>query len=166
MTGSVGLLIGDNLAIHQVGGLTESFGKVQKVSRYCHCSYADIQSSRTVKNCRLRTKEEYNRVSEVLKSKGFPEKLCLKEGIRSVCVLNELRNFNIVESSPPDIAHDLHEGVVPVVVSAVLTDLVKRKLVRLEGVNQSIKSSEFFGVFRVVSEHLCETKIPLPLTLP
>ena len=143
--GSVALLIADNLAVHQVAGLTESFGKVQRVSRCCCCSCRDIQVVRKFSQCKIRSREEYDCTVRELKAKGFPDKLCSKEGIRSECALNQLKDFHVVDSTPPDLAHDILEGVLPVVISAVLTDIVKRKLTTLSDINQAIVSFPYSG---------------------
>ena len=138
--GSVALFIADNLAIHAVGGLLESFSNVSKVSRYCHCSSADIQNRLTFRSCTLRTAEEFDATVAELEQSGFNRALCLKRGISSKCALNSLSGFHIVENAPPDIAHDLYEGLIPLVTSVVLTELVKDRFLTLDDINRALSN--------------------------
>lgn len=138
--GSVALFIADNLAVHTVGGLLESFSNVSKVSRYCHCSSKDIQSRFTSNSCTLRTAEEFEATVSELERGGFDRTSCLKHGINAKCAFNALTGFHIIENSPPDIAHDLYEGLVPLVISEVLTELIKSRLLTLEDINAGLVS--------------------------
>lgn len=56
------------------------------------------------------------------------------------CVLSErLEHFHAVGGFPPDIMHDLMEGVIPIKMSLCINDVVSRKLISLESQNQAIK---------------------------
>ena len=134
------MFLADNLAAHTIGGLTESFSNVQKVSRYCHCSSADIQKSWDFQDCKLRTAGEFDQAVLELERSEFNRLQCLKEGIKSKCLLHAISGFHIINNTPPDIAHDLYEGLIPFVVSGVLTDLVKRKVLTLVEVNEALST--------------------------
>ena len=138
--GSVQLFIADNLAAHSIGGFLESFSNVQKVSRYCHCSSASIQTCFSVGDCIVRTAQDYDESIKELKLCGFDSKVSARTGIKSECAFNELKSFHIISCSPPDIAHDLYEGVIPKVLSAVLTELVKKKVLTVADINKAITS--------------------------
>ena len=143
--GSLSVFSADNLAIHTIGGFLESFSKVNKVSRFCNCSSSNIQSNLRVTSCRLQTVAEYEaRISE-LRASNFNRQLCLKYGIKAECQLNDLRHFHVIECTPPDIAHDLYEGVVPLVIREVLGELVKSKIISLAEINNNINHFPYSG---------------------
>ena len=137
--GSIALFVADNLAAHTIGGFLESFSKVQKVSRYCNCSSADIQQNLSVTSCNLRTVEEYEQRINELKENGFDHKLCMQYGIKAECEVNALKHFHIIECCPPDLAHDVYEGVIPLVVGHVLGELIKLKVLSLSEINDNIR---------------------------
>lgn len=57
-----------------------------------------------------------------------------------MAVLSErLEHFHTIGGFPPDIMHDLMEGVIPIEMSLCINDLVSRKLISLESLNQTIK---------------------------
>lgn len=136
--GSVALFIGDNLAVHTIGGFLESFSHAQRVSLYCLCSSDDIQDRFTVKECTLRTSEEYDAQIRDLERSGFHQPLCNSVGIKSECPFNALSSFHIVHNAPPDIAHDIYECLLPIVISAVPPKFIKDKTLNLDQINKSI----------------------------
>jgi len=85
----------------------------------------------------LRTKQEHDRhVAEVLHDVS----LVKQYGVKGSCVLSErLEHFHTVGGFPPDLMHDLMEGVIPTEMSLCINDLVSRKLISLESLNQTIK---------------------------
>ena len=136
--GFLSLFVGDNLAVHSIGGFFESFSRVKKVSRYCNCSSNDIQTNLSVTSCRLQTVEEYDARVDELKLRNFDRELCKEYGIKATCGFNDLRHFHIIECTPPDLAHDLYEGAVPLVIGKVLGELIKLKIVSLSEINTNI----------------------------
>ena len=62
-------------------------------------------------------------------------------GIKATCAFSELPNFNVADSFPPGIAHDLLEGVLPMLLSLVLTSIVLvKKYISLQKVNELIRN--------------------------
>lgn len=50
-----------------------------------------------------------------------------------------LEHFHVVDGFPPDILHDLLEGIVPSELSLCIHDLIKKKFFTLEMLNSAIK---------------------------
>lgn len=67
------------------------------------------------------------------------QNLVKEYGVKGSCVLNELDHFHSVSGFPPDIMHDLLEGVIPIEMALCLNDLINKKYITLEFVNRTIK---------------------------
>ena len=63
----------------------------------------------------------------------------MQYGIKAECGINDLKHFHIIECCPPDLAHDVYEGVIPLVVGHVLGELIKLKVLSLSEINDNIK---------------------------
>ena len=56
--------------------------------------------------------------------------------IKGSCPFNDLPEFHIVDQQPPDISHDIFEGVGPLVLSWLLTVLIKKyKVITIQSLN-------------------------------
>lgn len=61
-------------------------------------------------------------------------------GVKRGCPLNEkLTHFHVVNGFPPDILHDFLEGIVPAELSLCLQDLITKKYVSLDSLNEAIR---------------------------
>lgn len=67
-------------------------------------------------------------------------KLSCVDGVKSDCVLNKLTYFHAVTGFPPDVLHDLLEGLVPVEFSLRLAKLISDKYFTLEELNTAFQS--------------------------
>lgn len=135
--GTVLFVSSDNLGAHSLAGLQESF-TVEHPCRFCFAKRSEIQEKKVQSGAfELRTKQQHDRqVAEVLND----ESLVKQYGVKGGCVLSErLEYFHTVGGFPPDIMHDLMEGVIPIEMSLCINDLVLRKLISLESLNQAIK---------------------------
>lgn len=135
--GTVLFVSADNLGAHSLAGLQESF-TVEHPCWFCFAKRSEIQE----KGVHLgafepRTKQEHDRqVVEVFKDASLVKQYGVKDG----CFLSErLEHFHTIGGFPPDIMHDLMEGVIPIEMSLCINDLVSRKLISLESLNQTIK---------------------------
>lgn len=83
----------------------------------------------------LRDNDSHNRqVQEVRADQGLSQTYGVK-GARS---LSDLKHFHVVTSYPPDILHDILEGIVPTELSLCLTDLISKTYLTLDMLNQAI----------------------------
>lgn len=61
-------------------------------------------------------------------------------GVKGSCPLSEsLQHFHVVDGYPPDMLHDLLEGIVPIELALCLKALISKRLISLETLNDAIK---------------------------
>ena len=89
----------------------------------------------------LRDKNSHDRhVQEVRKDSSLSQ----NSGVKEQCPLTKsLKHFHVVKGYPPDILHDVLEGIVPVEVSLCLTDLIAKKYFTLDMLNEAIRSFKY-----------------------
>lgn len=136
--GTVLYVAADNLAAHSLAGFFESFA-VDKFCRFCLATRSDIQDTDVSSGTfEPRTKESHNQhVQEVRQDPT----LAKQYGVKGECVLTDsLEHFHVVHGYPPDILHDLLEGIVPVELSLCISDLISKKYFSLETLNHAIKT--------------------------
>ena len=134
-------LCGDNLAVHGIGGFLENFSTGKSPCRFCLSSPDQWQDQFSEADCRLRDAATYDSQIEALETSHFSPSLVSETGIRTVCAFSQLPEFNVADSFPPDVAHDLLEGVLPYVLSLVLTSIVVgKKYISLEKLNDLIRN--------------------------
>lgn len=111
----LGLILGDNLGIHEILGLTKSF-VANFTCRFCKVHRNDLHVMCTERDSLLRTEIEYqqdvrmNNVSET--------------GIKSSCVFSYIPSFKVTNNISVDIMHDLYEGVCHYNLAQILNYLV------------------------------------------
>lgn len=135
--GTVLYVAADNLAAHALAGFQESF-IVERMCRFCMATREEIQTKNVSSGFyTLRTKDAHD--SQVQEVKQDPSKVA-HCGVKGGCVLGEnLKYFHAVDGFPPDILHDFLEGVVPFELHLCIQDLIKKKYISLETLNQAIK---------------------------
>lgn len=111
VTGTLLYVSSDNLGAHSLAGFQESFS-AGKVCRFCLADRENIQDYE-VKSGKfpLRTQESLdNCLSELQQN----ERLTIVDGVKQGCALNKLSYFQTARGFPPDLLHDIFEGIVPV----------------------------------------------------
>ncbi len=134
--GTVLCVSADNLGAHSLSGFQESF-IVEHPCRFCMVKKSEIQQRQVRTGAfESRTKLNHDRqVEEVLKDQS----LVKQYGVKDSCVLRELDYFHPVGGFPPDLMHDLLEGVIPVEMAVCLKDLINKKYITLDYLNRTIK---------------------------
>lgn len=91
--------------------------------RFSTGSFSDFQSKQVLSgDFSLRFKESHNEHVKSPKESGKP---CV--GVKRACVLTEnLSRFDVTTGYPPDILHDLFEGLVPVELAQCLGMLMSK----------------------------------------
>lgn len=89
-----------------------------------------------------RTKESYDAQAEIVER--MPE-MAGVYGLKRNSVCNQLRYFHVVNGQPPDIAHDLFEGVAPDVMERVILHCVTEGYFSLQFLNDQVESFPFEG---------------------
>ena len=133
-------VLGDNLGVHSIGGFSTAFSGGAMMCRHCLGSKEDIQHKTTEKDFQPRTREEYATKMRLLEDCDFDEKMCSAFGLKRPCPFDSLKEFHCMTSMPPDVMHDLLEGVIPSTISLVTSKLIEDNIVSLEDLNKSIRA--------------------------
>ncbi|XP_064470269.1 uncharacterized protein LOC135385020 [Ornithodoros turicata] len=133
-TGSVLCLSGDNLSSHRVGGFATSFSH-GRVCRFCMALHYELSAKHKEQHFHMRSPESHAYHLDMLE-RGLPA-LSLY-GVKRPCAL-PLHGFDPTEHLPPDVMHDVHEGILPFLLKHVLSKLVSDKYFSLETLNASIE---------------------------
>ena len=140
--GSLLAVIGDNLGAHAIGGFVENFTSF----RYCRFCFMTKENMRQCAECSglpMRTTEMYNQQADIVQRNNA---LATTYGINRKSVLNELNFFHIIGGLPSDIAHDLFEGVIPVVLTLVIKAFVQSGFFSLNLLNEQILDFHFSDI--------------------
>ncbi|CAM4659143.1 unnamed protein product [Leuciscus chuanchicus] len=124
----VAQVCGDNLALNSLVGFSESF-VAKSVCRLCKIHKPVLHSQTTEDPNLLRNALNY---SQDLQTNNPTE-----TGLKRKCILDELAFFSVVDNVTPDIMHDILEGVGPLEVKLVLSELIAEGHISLDTVNYS-----------------------------
>ncbi|XP_064475332.1 uncharacterized protein LOC135389196 [Ornithodoros turicata] len=133
--GRVLCLSGDNLSSHRIGGFKASFNHGH-ICRFCMALHSDISSKHREQDFVLRTPSLHHYHLDMLK--GGVATLPLF-GIKAPSALH-FSGFHPTEHLPPDIMHDLHEGVLPFVLRHVIANLISKRFFSLDELNERIRN--------------------------
>lgn len=139
--GTVLYVAADNLGAHSLAGFLESF-TVDKFCRFCLASSRDAQQQEVCSGFfQLRDKDSHDRqVQEVREDTSLSQIY----GVKRACPLTEnLEHFHMVTGYPPDILHDLFEGIVPTELSLCLKNLISKRYFTLDTLNESIRHFDY-----------------------
>lgn len=134
LKGTIQVVVADNLGAHSIAGFTESFSSGY-ICRFCTGTRTEIQTKEVKSGAfTLRTKELHDSHVKLAHETGTS---CF--GVKRPCVISEnIAHFNVHTGYPPDIMHDLFEGIVPVELGRCLASLISNKYFNLETLNKSI----------------------------
>lgn len=134
LKGTVLSIVADNLGAHGVAGFLESFSG-DFFCRFCTGKSCDIRSHCVASGAfDLRTREDH---ADHVKSACENNTHCF--GVKRECVFTKtLSHFHVVSGFPPDIAHDIFEGIVPVELAYCLGSMISKRLFTLDDLNKAI----------------------------
>lgn len=135
--GTIFCVIADNLGAHSIGGFLESFSG-SHVCRFCLGELSEFQKKEVrTGSFRARTKQEHSlHVQTALESPTLTH--CF--GVKRQCALtNTLRYFHFLSGYPPDLPHDLFEGIVRLELALCLNVLIKKKYFTVFQLNDLIR---------------------------
>lgn len=135
--GTVMCVVSDNLAAHTLAGFTKSF-RAEYFCRFCTATQDTIQTHNAgSEEFSKRTKASHdNGVHAVMHGDILSQ--C---GVQEECVLSRsLEHFHTVTGFPPDILHDVFEGVVPTEMALCIREMIRSKYFTLEYLNNKIVS--------------------------
>lgn len=139
---------GDNLASNYVGGFSCGFSRGH-FCRFCMIKASDVQS--TLTEATLITRNHENVVEGSFECSS---------GMRLPSPFLDLPYVKMPIFFPPDIMHDVFEGVSHLVLCTVLLELLKKRLISLDVINRIIQSFSPFSVATITTSHLHEFHLP------
>lgn len=140
LKGTVFTVAADNLAAHGLAGFSESF-RSEYFCRFCLADQTEMQISDAVSGSfEMRTKELHDNLIHDVQNNDSHKNYGVK---RSCVVSDHLCHFHPITGFPPDILHDLFEGVVPVELAHCLKGLITKKYFTLEDLNRAMQSFPF-----------------------
>ena len=135
--GTVNSVIADNLGAHGLAGFVESFN-AEYICRFCTAKKAEIQSL-TAGDFERRTPELHE--AHVKTALETARACC---GVKRDCILSKnLTHFHVTAGYPPDVAHDLLEGIVHLELAHCFCLLISKKYFTLEKLNNLIQNFEY-----------------------
>ena len=147
--GSVVTLSGDNLTSLMLGGFNSSFSS-GRICRQCMATKASISDVMSENDCVLRTAEGH---SYHLKAVENDSTLSAVYGVKYASPFAGL-TFTFF---PPDIMHDVLEGLMSVIVAVVVKSYVRSSAISLKALNYRISNFQF-GI-----SDKCDKFLPFPL---
>lgn len=135
--GTIATVSADNLSAHAVAGLTKTFSS-GRICMFCNATKQDISEKFTEAEFVMRTSANYRyQLTAVEENPGN----AAIYGIKNACCFSKLKYVPspIVYLFPPDIMHDLLEGIIPAILLLLLKQLVREKQITLVQLNYEIK---------------------------
>lgn len=142
--GSLVAVSADNLASHQIGGFNANFSKGFRKCRTCLGVHSAMQLCFSDNNFIRRTKETHEEQCKLLNIEGLYAHTSRLYGIKENSILNKLEYFHVIGGLPPDIMHDLLEGIFPYMIVRLLNNIILvEKSVTLKELNFKIKNFNY-----------------------
>lgn len=133
--GTIFSVIADNLGAHSVGGFIESFSG-SYICRFCvgeRSQFQELEVRTGVFPGRTKLQHQLD-VEAALASNTH------SRGVKRHCAITQrLNHFHVTTGYPPDVLHDLLEGIVPVELALCFDILIKKKYFSFEELNRIIK---------------------------
>ena len=140
--GTVAVWLGDNLGSHAIGGFLESFSgsATSRLCRFCNGTRYMMRSCSDMSKFTMRTPDEYDKhVSLVAK---YPDMITMY-GVKLDSPLNKLQYFHVVSGLPPDIMHDVLEGVLEYELPLIVSKFVMDGHFSLEWLNIQLRTWDY-----------------------
>ncbi|XP_064638338.1 uncharacterized protein LOC135494351 [Lineus longissimus] len=137
--GALCLVCGDNLGCHQIGGFSENFSS-GLICRFCMATRDDIQVIHDVQEFTQRTIDSYNDQIEMVTE---DPRLSSTYGVKKDSPLNALKHYHVAEGLPPDLAHDIFEGVACELIVLVVNYSCKKGFFSLKSLNKAIRNLDY-----------------------
>lgn len=157
LQGTVFSVVADNLGAHSVAGFLQSF-LVEYYCRFCAGRSSEIQLHSVASGVfSRRTKELHQTHVRQVKDTGTS---CF--GVKRECVFtkNSCFLFHVIFGYPPDLAHDLFEGIISVELARSLTVLISNKYFTLADLNTAILKFPYKWADRTNKPHVVSQSFP------
>lgn len=119
--GTIVGVVADSLGAHSIGGFLENFSGSHVISELSDFQGKEVRTG----SFQARTKQEHSlNVQAALESPTLSH--CF--GVKRQCALtSKLKYFHVLSRYPPDLLHDLFEGIVPLELALCFSVLIKKK---------------------------------------
>ena len=141
--GTLTAVVADNLASHQIGGFKAGFAKGFRKCRFCLGTDEEIQTKFFDDEFSPRTRQGHDFQCSALEIQELRAHFSRLYGISEETILNELQFFHVIWGLPPDIMHDLLEGVIPNVICKLIIHCIRKKYFSLAELNHIIANFEY-----------------------
>lgn len=142
--GTLVAIIADNLASHQLGGFKCGFSKSFRKCRTCLGSEEEIQSNFSHASFITRTKEMHEDHCKLIGIESLEQHYSKLYGINHRSIFNDLKYFHVIGGLPPDIMHDILEGILPQTISRMLRYYIAiQKIFKLKDLNHWILNHDY-----------------------
>lgn len=137
--GTIQCVIADNLGAHGIAEFIQSFSG-EYVCRFCVAQKSEIQE-KEVSSGAFTLRCKYSHEIHV-RSAQDNAKPCYS--VKRQCIFSShLSHFNVCTGYPPDVAHDILEGMLPVELAHCLNLLISKTYFTLDNLNEFIQKFPF-----------------------
>ncbi|XP_077531644.1 uncharacterized protein LOC144144139 [Haemaphysalis longicornis] len=133
MKGSIFVMTGDNLSSHRVGGFQCRFNH-GRICRFCMAVLHEIKHKLQESDFLQRTPAGHQHHINMLNA-GLPTASLY--GVKAPCAITS-QGFEPTEHFPPDVMHDIHEGILPLALKHIIGSLISQGFFSLKDLNRSI----------------------------
>jgi hypothetical protein len=141
--GTLGAIVADNLASHQIGGLMCAFANGFRRCKTCLGTDWEIQNKYFHCLFVLRNRDDHDRHCALLASSAIRDHISQVYGIKYDSVVNYLDGFHVIFGLLPDPMHDLLEGVLPRTICELLSYCTSNKFFSLDLLNEIIANFKY-----------------------
>lgn len=131
LKGSIFVFTGDNLSTHKMGGFKCNFAH-GRVCRFCMELHTEINYKFLESDYVLRSPAGHHHHLTMLRA-GLP--MTSFHGVQSSCAL-QWDGFDPIQHFPPDIMHDLNEGVLTFAMKHIIGNLISKGFFSLQFLNR------------------------------
>ena len=134
------MVIADNLVAHALDGFFCNFSTVNHFCRYCDFSKVMLGNNFKSTEFVMRTKEGYQNNVSIIECDSDSASIY---GLKTNSCLNSLTCFHVINGLPPDLAHNVFEGVAMDVIFHVLINFVNGGVLTVNEINDNIVNFTF-----------------------
>ncbi|CAM2701852.1 unnamed protein product [Rotaria socialis] len=125
-------LSSDNLASNEVEGFQKSFSS-GSFCRHCFVTYEQRHIPLTEISFLPRTRIKHDMIVNKVIANNDGQ---IIQGVKNESWLKDLIGFHATESLPPDIMHDIAEGACPLIINALLKEVIQQRLLTYSDIEQ------------------------------
>lgn len=132
---------GDKLSSHQIGDFRECFSS-GPICRFCLAKTEHIGEKWHEEDFIIRTREMHAQHINLIKTDS---NLSSVYGVNGESCLSSLKSFDVKKGLPPDVMHDLFEGVIPFAMKHIVRHIISSHVLALDQLNERLSSFPLQG---------------------